>query len=125
MLGNTWQYRAIPGNTWQYLAIPDNFGNTWQYMAIHDNCFTILNNTKQYLPILTNSKFGICWYSFVANMIPVLLWYHHNAVLTILCQSGIITLQILTIFIKASMFNNNINLYYFIFSALRQTWFKP
>jgi hypothetical protein len=39
-------------NPCQYQTI---LGDTWQYFAIPDNTFTILYNTKQYLPILNNT----------------------------------------------------------------------
>jgi hypothetical protein len=42
-------------------------------------------------------------------MLPVLPWYHHNIVLTVFGLSGIITVQILTIFSKSSMFNTSID----------------
>jgi Sulfatase len=40
-------------------------------------------------------------------MIPVLPWYHHNMVLTVLCPSGIVTVPILAIFRQASALNSS------------------
>jgi len=58
-----------------------------------------------------SNKHGIGWYwlaltthqvSFIASTIPVLLWFHHNMALTVLFQSGIVTVQIVAMFRKPS-----------------------
>jgi hypothetical protein len=53
---------AIPVDIWQYLTIPNNTEQTWYCLV----------------------SFGI-----VTIMIPALSWHCHNAVLTVLCPSGI------------------------------------
>ncbi len=53
-------------NPCQYLTI---LGDTWQYLAIPDNTFTILSNTYQFLTI--PDKPGIGWYRLVSPKLQV------------------------------------------------------
>jgi hypothetical protein len=61
----------------------------------------MLTNSKQYLTNLASA--GIVQYQLIANEIPVLPWYCHNMVLTVLCLSGIVIVPILAIYRKPLM----------------------